>query len=78
MHPENVVVETADGLSSKTQYIGTMKIVLTNDENQNIFYDVPGCVYIPETPINLIDIPFLGEYFGSKDKSQIRTMMVLG
>ena len=45
-----------------------MKIVLTDNGNENIFYDVPGCMYDPETPINLIGISFLGNYFCSKDK----------
>ena len=45
-----------------------MRIILTNDGSENISHDVPGCVYDPETPINLIVITFLGDYFGSKDK----------
>ena len=43
----NIVVKTADGLSSKARYIGTMQTNITNDENENISYDVPGCVYDP-------------------------------
>ena len=63
MRPENVVVETADGLSSNNQYIVTMQIILTGNGNENISHDVPGCVYDPETPIKLIGIPFLGDFF---------------
>ena len=33
MRPENVVVETTDWLSSKTLYIGTMRIILNNNGN---------------------------------------------
>ena len=46
-----------------------MKIIFTNNRNKNITYDVLGYMYDPETPINLIGIPFLGDYFGSKDKT---------
>ena len=68
MRPASVIVETADVLSSNTRYIGTMQIIITDNGNENISYYVPGCVYDPETPINLIGIPFLRDYFGSKDK----------
>ena len=68
MRPANVIVDTADRLSYKIRYIGTMQIVLTDDGNENISYDAPGCVYDPKTPSKLIDIPFLRELFGSKDK----------
>ena len=68
MLPENVVVETADRISSKTWFIGMMWIILTDNGNENISYNVPGYVYDIETPINIIGIPFLGEYFGRKYK----------
>ena len=68
MCPKNVVVKTPDVLSSKTQYIGMMKIILTSHENKNLSYDIAGFVYDPETTINLIGIPFLRDYFGRKDK----------
>ena len=45
-----------------------MQIIITNNGNENVSYDVPGCVYDPETPINLIVIPFLRDYFGSNVK----------
>ena len=45
-----------------------MRIILADDGNKNTSYDVPGCVYDSETPINLISIPFLREYSGRKDK----------
>ena len=44
------------------------KLILTDDGYENISYDAPECVYDPETPINLIIIPLLGDYFGRKYK----------
>ena len=65
--PTKVTLETADGLTTKTKFVGTMRLTLTCDGNENHTYDVPGCVFDPDSPINLIGIPFLGKYFGSHD-----------
>ena len=48
-----------------------MGIIITKNENENISYDFPGCVYDTETPIKLTRIPFLEDYFGNKDKIRI-------
>ena len=41
IRPKTVVVETAYRLSSKTLYIGTMQIILTENVNENGSYGVP-------------------------------------
>ena len=66
--PTKVTLETADGLTTKTKFVGTMRLTLTCDGNENHTYDIPECVFDPDSPINLIGIPFLGKYFGSQDK----------
>ena len=45
-----------------------MRLTLTCDGNENHTYDIPECVFDPDSQINLIGIPFLGKYFGSQDK----------
>ena len=62
--PTRVTLETADGVSSKTQLVGICRLVLTNNTNINYTYDVPGCVFDPATPINILVLPALGTFFG--------------
>ena len=54
MRPENVVVETADGLSSNTKYIVTMWIILTGNGNENICKDHLGRALHHE--IDMVDL----------------------
>ena len=60
-----VTLETADGFSTKTQLVGICRLVLTNNTNTNHTYDVPGCVFDPATPINILGVPALGMFFGN-------------
>ena len=54
-----VTLETADEVSTKTQLVGIFRLVLTNNKNENYTYDVPGCVFDPATPINILGVPAL-------------------
>ncbi|KAL7532041.1 hypothetical protein ACHAXR_004390 [Thalassiosira sp. AJA248-18] len=64
--PTRVTLETAEGLTTKTKFVGTMRLVLTDDSNQNHTYDIKDCVYDPDSPINILGVPFLGKYFGDQ------------
>ena len=62
--PTQVTLETAEGLTTKTKFVGTLRLITTCDKNDNHSYDIPNSIYDPDSPINLIGIPFLGDYFG--------------
>ena len=61
--PTRVTLETADGVSTKTQLVRIFRLVLTDNTNINHTYDVPGCVFDPATPINILGVPALGTFF---------------
>ena len=63
---ESTSITTADGEVSKQRYIGIMRLKLTDDANVLYSYDIPGCIYDPNTPFNIIGLPFLQEYFGDE------------
>ena len=47
-------------------------LVQTDNINQNHVYIVPGCVYDPDTPLNILGIPALVSFFGdSADASNM-------
>ena len=62
--PTIVTLETADGVSTKTQLVGICRLVLTDNKNINYTYDVPGYAFDPATPINILGVPALGTFFG--------------
>ena len=62
--PTRVTLETADGVSTKTQLIGIFRLIITNNSNIHHTYDMPGCVFDPATSINIIGIPYLCTFFG--------------
>ena len=62
--PTKITLETAEGLSTKTKFVGTMQLILTDDANTHHEYNIKDCVYDPESPINILGIPFLGKHFG--------------
>ena len=62
--PTKVTLETSKGVSTKTKLVGPIRLVLTYDSNQNHAYIVPGCVYNPDTPLNILGVPALGSFFG--------------
>ena len=62
--PNRVTLETAEGVSTRTQLVGIFRLVLTDNENKHHTYDVPGCVFDPATPLNILGVPALGTFFG--------------
>ena len=62
-----VTMETYEGLKTSTEYVGTMRLVLTDNANKHHTYDIPECVYDLESPINMIGVPYLGKYFGNQE-----------
>lgn len=62
--PTRVTLETAEGTTTKTKFVGTLRLVLTDDARKHHTYDVPDCVFDPDTPINILGVPFLGKHFG--------------
>ena len=54
---------TAEGLTTTTKLVGALRLVLTNNSNEHHTYSIPGCVYDPESPLNILGVPALGEYF---------------
>ena len=59
----NITMETAQGISVSTILVGVLCLVLTDGRNKHHIYDVPGCVYDPEIPLNILGVPCLGKYF---------------
>lgn len=67
LKPYKVSIETAHGTQSKVKLVGTMRLVLTDDANEHHSYDIPDCVFDPDSPINIIGVPTLGAFFGRHD-----------
>eukprot|EP00956_Cyclotella_meneghiniana_P040937 scaffold209902_cov23-Cyclotella_meneghiniana.AAC.2 len=42
---------------------GTIRLVLTDDAGDQHQYDIAGALYDPESPFNLLGIPFLSKHF---------------
>ena len=40
---------------------------LMTDAGQTFKYHVPNAIYDPNSPFNILGIPFLGDYIGAKD-----------
>ena len=57
-------METAEGVSTETKIVGPIRLVLTDNINQNYDYIVPGCVYNPDTPLNILGVLELCSFFG--------------
>ena len=47
-----------------SQYVGMIRIIMMDDEGKSFEYDIPGAVYDPDSPFNILGIPFLGKFFG--------------
>ena len=58
-----VTLATTEGLTITTKIVSDLHLVLTNNSNEHHTYSIPGCVYNPESPLNILVIPVLGEYF---------------
>ena len=40
-----------------------MRLILTDDANINNMYEIPHCIYDPDSPVNIIGIPVLSALF---------------
>jgi len=60
-------VNTSNGVNNP-QYVGTMRVQFTDDKGESMEYDIPNVVYDPNSPFNIMGVPELGRYFGSKDE----------
>jgi hypothetical protein len=63
---QHTSVETTHSTASSV-YAGTIAIRLTANAGQTFEYHVPNAIYDPNSPFNILGIPFLGDYFGTKD-----------
>ena len=61
--PTKIILETAEGRSASTKLVGIICLVLTDDKNDHHTYNIPGCIYDPDSPINILGIPALGKHF---------------
>ena len=63
LSPMSITLETSEGMSVSTKLVGVLCLVLTDDSNKHHIYDVPGCVYEPKSPLNILGVPCLVKYF---------------
>ena len=63
-----ITLETVHGAQTKEQKVGTIKLKLVDDTGQECAYDIPGVVYDPKLPYNLLGIPFLSKFFAKDDQ----------
>ena len=68
-------VVTSNGQNTPKQ-VGTIRIVLTDDGGTTHQYDIPGALYDPESPFNLLGIPYLSKFFG--DQKEMGTKITSG
>ena len=64
--PTKVMLETSEGLTTKTKLMGTMRLNLRDNVNVHHMYDIPDCVFDPEFPINILGVPLLVKYLGDQ------------
>ena len=62
--PTSVTLVTSEGLTTTTKLVGSMKLILTDDDNKHHTYKIPRCVFDPKTPVNILGFPALGIFFG--------------
>ena len=63
---QHTSVKTPHGTASLV-YAGMIAIRLTRNAGQTFEYHIPNAIYDPNSPFNILGIPFLGDYFGAKD-----------
>ena len=60
-----VCMTTCEGDIAKQRYLGTLRLILTDDSNKNNSYDIPCCIYDPDSPVNIVGIPALSDFFNA-------------
>ena len=58
-----IMLETTEGTSASTKLVDIIRLVLTYDKNEHNIYNIPGCIYNPDSPLNILGIPALGKKF---------------
>ena len=61
--PDQVSMTTCEGDIAKLQYLGTLRLALTDDSNKYHSYGIPDCIYDPDYPVNIVGIPALSGFF---------------
>ena len=59
-------VETSVGVGT-AQYVGIIRIILTDGAGESNAYDISGAIYDTDSPLNIIGIPYLSDFFGKND-----------
>ena len=54
---------TGEGDTLQQRYIGTMRLILTDDSDVDHSYDISNCIYDPNSLVNIVGIPVLEKYF---------------
>ena len=62
---EQVSMTTCEGYTVKQIYLGTMRLILTYDSNVDHSYDIPNCIYDPNSPANIVGVQVLEKYFNN-------------
>ena len=52
----------------KQRYLSTMQLILTDHSNIDHSYDIPNCIYDPNSPVNIVGIPVLEKYFNDAEE----------
>ncbi len=66
LRAEKLSVETTHG-SASTNYVGTISLTLTTDDGEKLQYHIPDAIYNPNSPFNILGIPFFGRFLGRGD-----------
>ncbi len=64
-----VTLVTTNGRTTTMKPVGTIRLVLKDDEGNTWSYDIPDVVYDPESPYSPLGIPFLGKHFARNDEA---------
>ncbi len=59
-------VETSHGTAC-FDYVSTIRICLTTDDGMTMEYHIPSAINAPDSPFNILGIPFFGSFLGQDD-----------
>ena len=59
-----VILETEEGMTTTTKLVGSMELILTDNTNKHQSYVIPRCVFVPNTPVNILGVSALDKLFG--------------
>jgi hypothetical protein len=64
-----VTLVSDNGRTTTKKLVGTIRLVLKDDEGKPCSYSIPDIVYDPELPYSLLSIPSLGKYFARNNEA---------